>query len=240
MFQGFNDATVKYYEAIRRENRKSIHKENLSLYLEGVKYPLEELYYELYDYFCKVDRDLTGNKRRCISSAYNDARFCRDEPIKEYFYVRFKLDKADKKNALGFFIDASLDGYKYGLNIYNQDARGMDKIRDYIVDNRHFSTKVIQQFNDAGLLYIQGEKYKRTAYQDENPILKEWLGYKNFSFVFEDRLTPIFFRRELLECICNAYDSAKDLYYMLKEAFEKEMETSKSYGESNCIMIRPK
>ena len=34
----------------------------------------------------------------------------------------------NKKNTLGFFFDASLDGYKYGLNIYNPDANGMNKI----------------------------------------------------------------------------------------------------------------
>lgn len=114
------------------------------LYLEGVKYPLEELYYELYSYFSKIDSDLLTNKRRSISSAYNDARFCSDNPIKEYFYIRFKKDTANKKNALGFFFDASLDGYKFGLNIYNLDARGMEKIRDYILDNKHYSKEIIE------------------------------------------------------------------------------------------------
>lgn len=32
-----------------------------------------------------------------------------------------------------------LDGYKYGLNIYNQDAGGMNKIREYILDNKHYA-----------------------------------------------------------------------------------------------------
>ena len=103
-----------------------------------MKYPLEELYYELYSYFSKIDSDLLSNKRRCISSAYNDARFCSDAPIKEYFCIRFKPDKENKKNALGFFFDASLTGYKFGLNIYYLNAEGMKKIRDYILDNRYF------------------------------------------------------------------------------------------------------
>ena len=97
MFEGFNESTLGYYQAISRNNCKNIHQENQVLYLEGVKYPLEELYYELYSYFSKIDSDLLTNK----------------------------------KNALGFFFDASLDGYKFGLNIYNLDARGMEKIRDW-------------------------------------------------------------------------------------------------------------
>ena len=160
MFEGFNESTIRYYQAIGRNNCKNTHQENEMLYLEGVKYPLEELYYELYGYFSKVDSDLLSNKRRCISSAYNDARFCSDAPIKEYFYIRFRLDTVNKKNALGFFFDASLTGYKFGLNIYNLDTRGMEKIRDYILDNKHYAKEVIEKFNKAGLLEVRGEKYR--------------------------------------------------------------------------------
>jgi uncharacterized protein (DUF2461 family) len=218
MFQGFNEYTTRYYEAIRKENCKNVHKENDRLYLEGVKYPLEELYFELYNYFDRVDDDLLSNKRMCISSAYNDARFCRESPIKEYFYIRFKLDKTNKKNALGFFFDASLAGYKYGLNIYNQDARGMDKIRDYILDNKHFVKDVTNKFNETNLLEMQGEKYKKGYYPEEDIILQEWLERKRISFIHEERLSSIFYERELLERILSAFDSVIDIYFMLKEA----------------------
>lgn len=218
MFQGFNDSTIRYYEAIRKDNCKISHKENERLYLEGVKCPLDELYFELYNYFYEVDRDLLSNRRRCISSAYNDARFCCGSPIKEYFYIRFKLNKMDKKNVLGFFFDASLDGYKYGLNIYNQDASGMNKIRDYILDNKHFAKKVIEEFNKTSLLEIQGEKYKKAYYPKEDIILQEWLERKRISFTHEENLSSIFYGREILDCIFSAFDSAKKVYFMMKEA----------------------
>ena len=218
MFQGFNNSTIKYYEAIRKENSKKIYGENAMFFLEGVKYPLDELYVELYNYFSRWDRDLLGNKRRCLSSAYNDARFCRETPIKEYFYIRFKLDKADKKNMLGFFFDASLDGYKYGLKIYNMDARGMARIRDYILDNRKFASEVIEKFSESNLLELQGEKYKILSYSDENVILQNWLERKRISFIHEEPLNQCFYKREILDCICSAFDSVMDVYFMLKEA----------------------
>lgn len=218
MFEGFNESTVEYYQAIRKDNCKHTHQENAMLYLAGVKYPLEELYYELYRYFSKVDSDLLSNKRRCISSAYNDARFCSDAPIKEYFYIRFKLDKVNKKNALGFFFDASLTGYKFGLNIYHLDARGMEQIRDYILDNKHYAKKVIEKFNKAGLLEVRGEKYKRACYPEEDRVLSEWLERKRISLVYEDELNSVFYGRDMLECILVAFDSVKDVYFMLKEA----------------------
>ena len=217
MFQGFNISTIKYYEALRKENSKKIYSENAILYLEGVKCPLEELYMELYNYFSKWDRDLLSNKRRCLSSVYNDARFCRETPIKEYFYIRFKLDKADRKKMLGFFFDASLDGYKYGLNIYNMDARGMERIRDYILDNRKFASEVIEKFSKSDFLELQGEKYKKLSYTDENALLQDWLERKRISFIHEEPLNLCFYEREILDCICAAFDSAMDVYFMLKE-----------------------
>lgn len=221
MFEGFNESTIGYYQAIRKGNCKKTHRENEVLYLEGVKYPLEELYYELYSYFSKVDSDLLSNKRRCISSAYNDARFCSDAPIKEYFYIRFKLDTVNKKNALGFFFDASLAGYKFGLNIYNLDARGMEKIRDYILDNKHYAKEVIEKFNKAGLLEVRGEKYKRAYYLEEDTVLQEWLERKKISFVYEDELGSAFYGRDMLEYFLAAFDSVQDVYFMLREALSK-------------------
>ena len=221
MFQGFNSSTIKYYEAIRKENSKKMYSENAILYLEGVKYPLDELYIELYNYFSKWDRELLSNKRRCLSSVYNDARFCQETPIKEYFYIRFKLDKADKKNMLGFFFDASLDGYKYGLNIYNMDARGMARIRDYILDNRKFASEVIEKYSKSNFLELQGEKYKKLIYTGENVLLQNWLERKRISFIHEEPLNLCFYKREMLDYICFAFDSVMDVYFMLKEALQE-------------------
>lgn len=221
MFQGFNEITIRYYEAVRKENSRAVHKENEPLYLEGVKQPLEELYFELYNYFSRLDSDLLSNKRRCIFSAYNDARFCSETPIKEYCYIRFKLPGTDGKNAPGFFFDASLDGYKYGLNIYNMDARGMGKIRNYLLDNRNSSIDIVQNFNAAGLLEVRGEMYKKPVCPDENSVLRPWLEHKRISFIMEEQLNPQFFERELLDVIRSSFDSATDVYFLLKGALQK-------------------
>ncbi|MCI8364514.1 MAG: DUF2461 domain-containing protein [Eubacterium sp.] len=218
MFQGFNNSTIKYFEAIKKENSKSIFLENNVHYLEGIKYPLEELYYELYSYFSRLDSDLLSSKRRCISSAYNDARFCNGKPMKEYFYIRFKLNRADKKNEVGFFFDASLDGYKFGLNIYHMNAGGMEKIRQYMLCNKRNITKTIKEFNATNLLEVYGEKYVKSNYPNENKVLQEWLEKKNLSYIHEEPLNQMFYDREILNTILWAFDSVKNVYMMLKEA----------------------
>ncbi len=190
MFQGFNESTIMYYKAIHKENSKKVYQDNEQLYLEGVKFPLDELYFELYNYFNGIDRDLLSNRRRCVSSAYNDARFCCETPIKEYFYIRFKLNRMNKKNALGFFFDASLDGYKYGLNIYNPDANGMNKIREYILDNKHYAKRVIEDFNEACLLEIQGENIKRNIIQKKILFYRNGWSAREFPAYMKKNLVP--------------------------------------------------
>lgn len=218
MFHGFNGSTIRYYEAISKENSKTVHKENEQLYMEGVKQPLEELYFELYNYLTRLDSDLLSTRRRCVSSAYNDARFCSEDPIKEYCYVRFKLDRSDRKNTLGFFFDASLDGYRYGLNIYNMDANGMERIRDHMLDNRGFATDLIQKFDASGLLEVRGDIYKRPNYPNESKPLRWWLEHKNISFIHGEALNARFYTGEILDDICLAFDSVTEVYFMFKEA----------------------
>lgn len=218
MFQGFNESTIKYYEAIRRENSKSNYKTHESLYLEGVKEPLEELYYELFNYFGNVDSALLSSKRRCVSSAYNDARFCREEPIKEYLYIRFKLDKGDKKSAPGFFLDASLEGYRYGMSIYKPEPKDMEKIREYFLDNKYSAIDAVQKFNEAGLLELQGELYKKVHYPEADTVLQPLLERKRLAFVKESALDETFFSRKLLEDMLASYDSVQNIYQLMKEA----------------------
>ena len=111
-----------------------------------------------------------------------------------------------------------MTGYKFGLNIYNSDAKGMEKIREYILDNRNFAKGVIEKFNESGLLGVQGEKYKRACYPEEDVVLQEWLERRRISFVHEDELSDVFFGRDMLECMLAGFDSVQDVYFMLKEA----------------------
>ncbi len=220
MFEGFNDLTIKYFNAIRIENSRDAYKKNELNYQEGVKAPLEEMYYELYNYFLRLDSDLAASKRRCISSAYNDARFSKGEPIKEYLYIRFKLATPDKKNAVGFYFDASLDGYSYGLNIYKMNASGMERVRGKLLEDKKCSKKIIEAFNTVKPLDIYGEKYNRCNYPNEDKILQDWLERKNVTFMHNEPINPVFFKRQLLEDMISTYDEMKDVYFLLKEALK--------------------
>ncbi len=76
------------------------------------------------------------------------------------------------------------------------------------MDNKHYAKKVIQDFNEASLLEIQGEKYKKAYYPDEDIVLQKWL----------ERKRIYFYKREILDYIFCAFDSINEVYFMLKEA----------------------
>lgn len=95
-----------------------------------------------------------------------------------------------------FFFDASLDGYQYGLN----------------------TKRVIEDFNGAGLLEIHGEKYKKAYYPKEDIVLREYLERRRIFCTHEESLSDVFYKREILNNIFSAFDSAREIYFMLREA----------------------
>lgn len=218
MFQGFNDATLQYFNLIGERNNKETFKENESLYLKGIKYPLEDLYYELSDYFYRMDSDLAVNKRRCISSPYNDARFCHDRPIKDYIYVRFKVCRQDKNNVVGFFFDASKTCYRYGVHIYKLNAEGMSRIRNQLLQDKKRAEKVIRQFDQQDIVELAGVKYKKEYFADESETLRKWLDMRTISFVHEEKMNERFWQRELIDDLMQVYGSMEEIYFLLKEA----------------------
>lgn len=86
------------------------------------------------------------------------------------------------------------------------------------MDNKAFATHVIKKFNESGLLEVRGETYKKAHYPNENIALQNWLEHKRISFVHEERLNSSFYSRELYGRIRSAFDSAEEIYFMLKEA----------------------
>ena len=86
------------------------------------------------------------------------------------------------------------------------------------MDNRRYAKRVIADFNKAGLLELHGEKYKKAYYPKEDMILQEWLERKRIFFTQEEKLSAVFYKREILNSLFSAFDSTKELYFMLREA----------------------
>lgn len=220
MFEGFNSFTIQYFTELERNNSKIFFRENMDLFNEGIKEPLEQLYYELSNFIMSYDPDLTTEKRRCISSPYNDARFCTGKPIKEYFYIRFRISQSlqNKNNILGLFFDASKSRYKYGINIYNLNTHGMSLVRNAILDDRNKAEKLIRRTNKIEGMQVYGTEYLKDHYLEESDVLKTWLNKKNICFMHCADINNIFFDRQLYNIIVNDFIKLKGVYFFLKKA----------------------
>ena len=104
MFSGFNDSTIKYFVLIECQNDKYTFKNNHTLYEEGIKQPCEHLFDELASFLTCLDNNLILNKRICISSPYNDARFCAGTPMSSTFISSLKHITQDQKTYLDSFL----------------------------------------------------------------------------------------------------------------------------------------
>ena len=218
MFQGFNQSIIDYFLAVGQSNSRETFRKEEALYTEGIKQPLEELYCELAAFFSDYDQDLQRKKRSCISSAYNDARFCRGEPVKEYFYLRFRLNRTDRKNIPGFYLDASLTNFRYGLQIYELNAEGMEHIRRSLLADKKQAQKLIQSFCKNNTMEISGKKYKAAHYPEESALLRDWLERRRISFFHEEQMNQTFFERKLLDNMTVSFQGMKEIYLFLKNA----------------------
>ena len=106
----------------------------------------------------------------------------------------------------------------YVFEPFMRRENAVTQVLQIILDNKQYAKEVIEKFNQAGLLEVRGENYKRACYQEESLSLQEWLERKRISFVHEDEVTDIFYRRDMLELILTAFDSVQEVYFMLKEA----------------------
>jgi len=180
-FNGFTRGTLDYFLSMKFDNSKTNFETNKQLYIDCVRDPLRGLFAELVPAMLAIDGSICVKQSRCVSGAYNDARFSRAEPVKCYMYLHFCAQTPcyEDGNVPGFFMDASHDGYRYGLQLYRQTTSGMKAIRDAAYnDQKNFMkiAKAIEKNNFS----LEGGDYKTDRYPDAIPEIKNWLNKKTW------------------------------------------------------------
>ena len=166
-FNGFPSETADFLFILKFHNTISNEKENLIKYKLFISEPLRLLYDELIPTVLKINIDFETKPSRCISTPYTDRRFSPDIPLKEYMYIRFKC-AGSQENIPGLYFDMGSDYYSYGLRIYKQNIKGMDRIREKISKTPEKFSEVLDKLTDRGFSVI-GESYKK----DRIPELRD-------------------------------------------------------------------
>lgn len=224
IFEGFCEKTSEFFFLMTLNNSKAYLQENIDTYNNCVKLPLRELHRELSHNVLKIDDNICVMPGRCISGIYNDVRFGnKDTPLRNYMWVRFKYMCSRDTDIPGFFFDASYDGYRFGLRIYNMTSSGMGKIRTAILKDIKGFKKLSDKMEKAGVFEICGKEYAKDHYPDQEASLKKWLNKKDFFIHSTKGVTETYYSHELVDELAAGYKSLAGIYMFLKKALADDL-----------------
>jgi uncharacterized protein (TIGR02453 family) len=216
MFNGFTKKTLVFFNEIKHNNSKLYFNEHRNEYNLYVKEPLIQLFNRLIEPLTEFDSQIEHRLQKCMSSPYADARFCREKPIKEYMYLRFKLARDRETDIPGFYFDASAGLIRYGIKIYNTTSNGMQKIRDYIMNNRRPFQRAVQKIENLPEITIGGNPFKKDHYPAIDEPLKKWLNFRDINLFCTLRDYDLFFKADLAGIIAETFDCLKPLFRIIK------------------------
>lgn len=217
-FNGFTDKTLEYFLNICLDNSKSNFEANRQVYTAHVREPLRALQEALVPVILEIDKNICVKPSRCVSGAYNDARFSRSEPIKTYMYLHFCAETGRENDIPGFFMDASYNGYRYGLHIYHRTAQGMVKLRDAVLSSEKRFTVIARDIEKQGEFTLEGDSYKKDHYPQASPLLKNWLNRKSWWVGRTNPPDAVFFSAGLVHRLGEGFLALRELYGFMNKA----------------------
>ena len=216
-FIGFPEEFADFLFSLQFNNTIDRLPENKPVYQRLISEPLALLCGALAPAALSVSDTLMTKPSKCVSTMYSDMRFSRNTPLKGYMYIRFR-EPASEKDILGLYFDMGCDYYSYGLRIYKQTSAGMERIRNYALENKQAFIRELESIKTLGLS-IKGEPFARDHFPDiENAALKELLNSRSFYIGRDCPISGAVFSGDLQKEISNGYGGLKGLYPLLKKA----------------------
>ncbi len=216
MFTGFSRETIDYFIQISLENSKQKYLELKPVYERAVKAPLRELYETLLPGLLPVAPDVCARASRCVSGAYNDARFSPVTPMKNYVYLHFMQDTARENDVPGFFFDAGADGWRCGLQLYHRTTAGMRAVNEHAKANEAALQSVLRALPSA--LVFEGDRYKRDRSDGMDDPARDFLLCKRIALVYAPKAPDAFFTPGLADEITRVFTACAPLYAWLRAA----------------------
>lgn len=214
-FNGFPVEMTKFLYELKYTNTVEKQEENIIKYKEYITTPLILLYESLVPAVKAISGNLEATPRRCISTPYNDRRFSPNAPLKEYVYIRYRHACREKDN-IGLYFDMGIEGYSFGMRVYDQTNEGMSKIRQMILNHPKEFKMQLGKLKQAGFIVI-GEEYKKDHYPDVSNLLKEILNRKYFHICRDHGLNDNVYTSQLKEEITEGFNELKGFIQLLEE-----------------------
>jgi uncharacterized protein (DUF2461 family) len=217
IFQGFPVEFADFLFSLRFNNTVDLLPDNKPVYKRLITEPLIKLYRSLAPAALSVSETVVTKPSKCVSTMYNDMRFSKGSPLKEYMYVRFR-EAFNDTDILGLFFDMGCDYYGYGIRIYKQTGAGMERIRQKAVECAPRFTRELENLNRLNMKLI-GDNFTKDRYPEiDNVILKGLLNKKGFYVELARPIGEQVFDGRLSGEITEGFRSVKGFYLLLKDA----------------------
>ncbi len=210
MFVGFGDDLESILNEIMFDNTRSHFDALRNDYDKAVRMPLIELYNDLIPVVHSIDSSLCIDKRRCISSIYNDFRFSKNNPVKEYMYIKYVLLNSRKKDMLGFFIDFSITGVRYGLQLYKPTQSVLTKLLEPL-------NSCFENIGNEYKLYMGGSQAFINKAEELNILYNRSGNNPLFMISVNNSGTMELHSDMLIKNMTKAYYDLSDTYFILKD-----------------------
>lgn len=216
-FCGFSPELLSFLFELKLSNTIDKQAENLKKYKTLISEPLVRLYDLLLETIFDLGLSVEAKPSRCVSTPYTDRRFSPNVPLKEYMYIRFR-QYGKKTDIPGLYFDMGIEHYGYGIRIYKQTSRGMDKLRARIKEDPQKFSAAIKKVAPFGFAII-GEKYKKDHFPEiQECKAKDILNRRGFYLEKAVSVGDAVFSPTLAEELSCAFRQLSDFYQLLEES----------------------
>jgi uncharacterized protein (TIGR02453 family) len=218
MFNGFSSRTIKFLRELGANNDKAWFETHRRDYEEHLLAPLRALVEELRPAILAIDPDLDTAPLvgRTISRIYRDVRFSKDKsPFRTNMWLDFKRLRADWQDTPSYFLEFSVERYRYGMGFYRASRQTMDNLRR-LLDTREKEFLEAVAFMKPLSAVLEGESYKRTLDPSKTGVILDWYQRKSCYVSCNKEIDEIFLSGKLADELAESFQAMKPLYDFLR------------------------
>ena len=221
LFTGFSRQAFSFLKDLKANNDKAWFKAHRPDYEQYLLQPLRDLVTDLTDAMLDIDPcfEVSPTVNKTISRIHRDTRFSKDKsPYRDCMWIVFKRSgKEWSRWGVGYFIEITPTGYRYGVGFYEAAPDIMAQFRARIDGNPKAFLKAVSWFQEATPYALEGETYKRHKGPDKPEPILSWYNHKTFYLSSKRKIDRTIKSSTLVEILMHDCKLCAPLYHYLRE-----------------------
>jgi uncharacterized protein (TIGR02453 family) len=162
-FPGFPAEAMKFFRALKKNNRREWFQPRKQVYEEQVKAPMLELVAAICAAMGKFAPDYVREPERAVYRVYRDTRFSHDKtPYKTHIAAVFTRRGFEKHAGAGYYFSVSPEEIEVAGGVYMPGAEELRAIRLHLLENHEEFGRILSARRLRELLgELKGERLSR-------------------------------------------------------------------------------